>query len=100
MSKVDLASGRSGIITFMNGDRYFCMTIRPLLKDGHNLFEVRIESGWYDEYYRDGTRYYSGYDKGCRPQNFTNRREIINFIPCHIADERIVGLSSEVRIFS
>lgn len=85
---VDLSLGSEGIIGWdapdknLVRDRYWCPIIRSL-PDGN--FRVRIESGWYEEYRRDGTPV----DPGSNPQT------IVEFVPCNGRDHRARGLRTE-----
>lgn len=56
MGQVDLSSGGSGIMTVL-GQRFFCMCVEPYDYEGAGgVYRVRLESGWYSLYHRDGTK--------------------------------------------
>lgn len=86
MSKViDLGQGNCGIIEFKDGARYFCMSVEPA-PDAPHQYLIRIESGWYERYTRDG--------KSINPSR--TRAQIIDFIPMSSLDKRAWGLPTEI----
>lgn len=84
---VDLSTGKEGIITFKNGDTYFCVSING--KD--DRFVVRIESGEYWPFKKDGR-----YADSLIFEGSTDARVIIDFIPCKFDDPRARGLKTQV----
>lgn len=83
---VDLRSGRCGIIRFGNGRTFYCMSIEKYgLGD---LYSVRIESGHYRSFKRNGVL--------ARMSDRDSRRDIVEFIPCDYTDPRAKGLPTEI----
>jgi hypothetical protein len=78
---VDLSTGTEGIIEMSGGARWWCPVVEP---DG-DLYRVRVESGWYRHYTRDG-----------KPApGATYKRHVVSFVPCDYRDPRASGLPSD-----
>lgn len=80
---VDLSSGCMGIIgiTWSGGvSRYYCPSVTA---EPDGTFTVRIESGVYWEYLKDGT---------CVT---VPHRPVVEFIPCSYDDPRAAGMRTE-----
>lgn len=70
---VDLSLGTSGIITFKNGDKFACTRIEKSENQQFGEYDVRIESGCYFSYSRNGLL--------VSPSSGTGARDIIEFRP-------------------
>lgn len=113
MPKVDLSKGSQGIIEFSNGERFWCPIVgeTPEVEEFETgsgkerwinppgTFKVRIESGWYNDYTKDGkllemvrTSEEGGFT---RPYAKRGARDIVAFVPCGGKDKRAKGLESE-----
>jgi hypothetical protein len=86
---VDLSLGNQGIVTLEGGAKFFC----PMIEERDDNYRVRIESGWYNIYARDGRAVSSGtvYRKNGTTENVVGR-SIVEFIPCKWEDPRCDGL--------
>ena len=80
MAAVDLSAGRQGIIVFERRKTYWCPDIEP---NGDGTFRVRIESGWGEDYNKDGTHTNPEYGR------------ITGFLPCDSWWMTPLGLKSE-----
>lgn len=83
---VDLSAGRHGIITFKNGDKYFCISVNG----SGDQYVVRIESGEYWTYTKDGNYWPHKVQDG-----ESDARVIVDFLPCERDDPRAAGLNSQ-----
>ena len=80
MNVVDLSAGRQGIIVFERRKTYWCPDIEP---NGDGTFRVRIESGWGEDYNKDGTHTNPKYGR------------TTGFLPCDSWWMTPLGLKSE-----
>jgi hypothetical protein len=80
---VDLSAGTEGIVQLSGGARWWCPSVQPD-RDYRDYYSVRIESGWYRLYTRDG-----------KPHPDGGRQHVVEFIPCGSKDPRARGLPSE-----
>lgn len=85
MPSVDLGAAECGIIKFSDGQEFWCPLVHTRGDPGE--FAVRIESGWYRMFTRDGTR--------INP-NSARSLNIIEFFPCGHDDPRARGLPGEL----
>lgn len=51
MSEVDLSLAQQGRVKLSDGREWWCMLVEP---NGDGSFALRIEDGWYNDYWQDG----------------------------------------------
>ena len=77
---VDLSAGGQGIVVFERRPTYYCQSVTP---NNDGTYRVRIESGWHEDYNKNGTHTNPQYGR------------IIGFLPCHGSWMFALDLKSE-----
>ena len=80
---VDLSDGTAGIMQFEGSHQFYCMSVERVDDDAYS---VRLESGWYEMFTRQGKRLG---ERGVRG-------DIISFIPIGTDDPRAARLPTEI----
>lgn len=97
MLNVDLSLGTEGIITFRNGERWWCPNI---VKETDGTYSVRYEHGWYCTYMQDGRRVTAGRivhsDGRSEAVPPGRQRDIVEFTPCNDSVCESLKLRAEV----
>jgi hypothetical protein len=94
MSKVDLSLAAQGRIKFERGAEFWCPLIE---KVGEDEYSLRIESGWYKTYRRNGEGICAGviHDKEGNFLEEVKGQPIVEFEPMGWERAAVLGLGSE-----
>lgn len=94
MSNVDLSLANQGRIKFESGTEFWCPSLGRI---GEDEFSVRIESGWYKTYKRNGESICAGeiHDKHGNFVRYVKGQSIVEFEPMGYERAEALGLDGQ-----